>query len=61
VVDLMKKQQPQTHTGSTHQTVTENIKLQIGKKSIQIGFTGIQLTRCRLPGTARKSSGTMTL
>jgi len=35
----MKKQQPQTHASSTHQTVTENIKLQIGKKSIQIGYT----------------------
>lgn len=35
----MQKDQPRTHTGSTHQTVTESIKLQIGKKSIQIGFT----------------------
>ncbi len=35
----MKKEQPRTHADSTHQTVTENIKLRIGKKSIQIGFT----------------------
>ncbi len=35
----MKNNQPGTHTGSTHQTVTEEIKLQIGKKSIRIGFT----------------------
>lgn len=35
----MKNNQPGTHTGSTHQTVTNNIKLQIGRKSIQIGFT----------------------
>lgn len=40
----MKKQQPQTHTGSTHQTVTENIKLRIGQKSIQIGFTDQQVS-----------------
>ncbi len=35
----MQKDQPGTHTGSTHQTVAENIKLKIGNKSIQIGFT----------------------
>ena len=40
----MKNNQPRTHTGSTHQTVTENIKLQMGKKSIQIGFTEQRLS-----------------
>ena len=40
----MKKNQPRTHQDSTHQTVTENIKLQIGKKSIQIGFTEQRLS-----------------
>jgi hypothetical protein len=40
----MKNKQPGTHTGSTHQTVTENIKLPIGKKSIQIGFTEQRLS-----------------
>ena len=40
----MKKEQPRTHTDSAHQTVTENIKLRIGKKSIQIGFTEQRLS-----------------
>jgi hypothetical protein len=40
----MKNKQPGTHTSSTHQTVTENIKLPIGKKSIQIGFTEQRLS-----------------
>lgn len=35
----MEKDRPRTHTGSAHQTVTENIKLHLGQKSIQIGFT----------------------
>lgn len=35
----MQENQPRTHTDSTHQTVTQNIKLHLGKKSIQIGFT----------------------
>lgn len=41
---MMKKPQPRTHTGSTHQTVTEHIKLQLGQKSIQIGFTQQRLS-----------------
>jgi hypothetical protein len=40
----MKKNRPQTHPGSTHQTVTENIRLQLGEKSIQIGFTDQRLS-----------------
>ncbi len=35
----MKEPQPRTHTDSPHQTVTGNLKLRVGKKSIQIGFT----------------------
>src|SRR5262245_21059802 len=40
----MEKDQPGTHTGSAHQTVTESIRLQFGGKSIQIGFTDQQLS-----------------
>ncbi len=40
----MEKNRPQTHKGSAHQTVTENIKLQLGRKSIQIGFTDQRLS-----------------
>lgn len=40
----MKVNRPRTHTGSAHQTVTENIKLQLGQKSIQIGFTDQRLS-----------------
>ena len=36
----MKKDQPGTHSDSTHQTVTDAIKLKMGQKSILIGFTG---------------------
>jgi hypothetical protein len=44
VVDLMKDNRPRTHTDSAHQTVTENFKLQLGQKSIQIGFTDQRLS-----------------
>ena len=44
VVDLMKDNRPRTHTDSAHQTVTENIRLQLGQKSIQIGFTDQRLS-----------------
>jgi hypothetical protein len=40
----MEKSRPRTHTDSAHQTVTENIKLQLGHKSIQIGFTDQRLS-----------------
>lgn len=40
----MKVNRPRTHTDSAHQTVTENIKLQLGQKSIQIGFTDQRLS-----------------
>jgi hypothetical protein len=44
VVDFMEKNRPQTHMGSTHQTVTRNFRLQLGQKSIQIGFTDQRLS-----------------
>lgn len=40
----MIKDRPRTHTGSAHQTVTEEIRLQLGQKSIQIGFTDQRLS-----------------
>jgi hypothetical protein len=44
VVDLMKENPPRTHTDSAHQTVTQNIRLSLGQKSIQIGFTDQRLS-----------------
>jgi hypothetical protein len=35
----MKEDRPRTHTDSAHQTVAQNIRLQLRQKSIQIGFT----------------------
>lgn len=40
----MENNQPRTHTDSLHQTVTEPIRLQIGKKAIQIAFTEQRLS-----------------
>jgi hypothetical protein len=40
----MQNDRPRTHTSSAHQTVTENIRLQLGQKSIQIGFTEQRLS-----------------
>lgn len=40
----MKKRQQQSHTASTHQTVTEVIKLKTGKKTITIGTTEQKLS-----------------
>jgi len=40
----MKETRPRTHTDSAHQTVTQNIRLQLGQKSIQIGFTDQRLS-----------------
>ena len=40
----MKKTQPQSHPASTHQTVTEVIKLKTGQKTITIGTTGQKLS-----------------
>ncbi len=40
----MKATQPQSHSASTHQTVTEGIKLKTGKKTITIGTTEQKLS-----------------
>jgi hypothetical protein len=44
VVDAVKQKQPGSHTASTHQTVTEAIKLKTGKKTITIGTTEQKLS-----------------
>jgi Transposase DDE domain group 1 len=40
----MKSSQRKSHTASTHQTVTEEIKLRTGKKTIKIGMTDQKLS-----------------
>lgn len=40
----MKQTRPQSHSASTHQTVTETIKLKTGKKTITIGTTEQKLS-----------------
>ena len=40
----MKENRPRIHTDSAHQTVTQNIRLSLGQKSIQIGFTDQRLS-----------------
>jgi hypothetical protein len=40
----MIRDRPRTHTDSAHQTVTENFRLPLGQKSIQIGFTDQRLS-----------------
>ena len=44
VVDCVKQTQPQSHSASTHQTVTGAIKLKTGKKTITISTTEQKLS-----------------